>query len=331
MDPGLNDALTWNRGAGRRVLLTGGTGFVGQALAPVLSASGWKVRCMSRDAQKAAARFPEQEWVEGDVGEHAACLHALDQCEAAIYLVHSMGEGDDYEARELASARTFAKAAATTGVGRIIYLGGVAPAASAPVSDHLRSRLAVGEALRAGSVPALELRASMIVGHGSLSWRIVRDLAARLPVMVLPRWLRSRTEPLAIDDAVIALLRALDLPLKGSAWFDLPGPQALSGRQILELAAAAMQLGKPRMLDVPLLTPHLSSFWVRFVTGAEWSIAREVVVGLSHDLLAGDDRFWHAIGHAKRLDFSEAARRAIAAEPEQRTGGVWGLVERVRI
>lgn len=325
------DALTWNRGAGRRVLLTGASGFVGRALQPVLSAAGWKVRCLSRDPAQARARWPELDWVQGDVGDHAACLRALDQCEAAIYLVHSMGEGSDYCARELRAAQTFARAATTTGVGRIIYLGGVAPPANVPMSDHLRSRLSVGEALRAGSVPAIELRASMIVGHGSLSWQIVRDLAARLPVMVLPRWLRSKTEPVAIDDVVIALLRGLDLPLKGSAWFDLPGPEALSGRQILERAAEALQLAQPKMVDVPLLTPHLSSLWVRFVTRAQWPIAREVVVGLTHDLLASDDRFWHAIGHAQRLRFAEAAARAIAAEQGARSSGVWGLWERVRI
>ena len=147
----------------------------------------------------------------------ASCARALDGCGAALYLVHGIGEGPDrhYQGRERAAASTFAQAAAQAGVGRIVYLGGVAPPRGHGGSEHLRSRLDVGEALRAGRVQTIELRASMIVGFGSLSWLIVRDLAARLPVMVLPRWLKSRTQPVAIDDVVIALVRALDLPLTG--------------------------------------------------------------------------------------------------------------------
>jgi uncharacterized protein YbjT (DUF2867 family) len=212
-----------------------------------------------------------------------------------------------------------------------VYLGGVAPAGGRGGSDHLRSRLDVGAALRAGPVAAIELRASMIVGLGSLSWLIVRDLAARLPVMVLPRWLKSRTQPIAIDDVVIALVRALELPVPGSAWFDLPGPVTLSGREILEETARIMGLGHPRMLELPLLSPHLSSLWVRFVTRAQWSVAREVVVGLTEDLLAADDRFWRLVDHPDRLPFAEAARRALDAERSRRpVRGAWGAVERAR-
>jgi uncharacterized protein YbjT (DUF2867 family) len=314
----------------RRVLLTGATGFVGQAAQPALVEAGWSVRCLTRNLQTARERWPDLDWVQGDIGDHAACLRALEQCEAAIYLVHGMGEGAEFYDRELEAARKFARAAASAGVGRVIYLGGVLPRDQSAMSAHLRSRMAVGETLRAGSVPTIELRASMIIGYGSLSWLIVRDLAARLPLMVLPRWLRSRTQPVAIEDVIRALVRALELPLKGSAWFDLPGPEVLSGKEILGATARALDLGRPRMLDVPLLTPHLSSLWVRFVTRADWAVAREVVVGLSSDLLANDDRFWHAIGHAQRLSFAEAARRAIAAEPQAPPRGVWGLIERVR-
>jgi uncharacterized protein YbjT (DUF2867 family) len=212
-----------------------------------------------------------------------------------------------------------------------VYLGGVAPAGSGSGSEHLRSRLEVGETLRAGPVKTIELRASMIVGHGSLSWLIVRDLAARLPVMVLPQWLKSRTQPVAIGDVVTALVRALDLPLPTSACFDLPGPLALSGKEILEETARVMGLPHPRMIEVPLLSPRLSSLWVRFVTRAKWSVAREVVVGLAEDLLARDDRFWQLIDHPNRLTFAEAARVALAAERRQQpTAGTWGAIEHAR-
>ncbi|MCY1072803.1 NAD(P)H-binding protein [Nannocystis sp. RBIL2] len=313
-----------------RVLLTGATGFVGRSVRPALLRAGWQVRGLSRDARRPRARWPDVEWVEGDVGDPAVCARALADCDAALYLVHAIGEGSDFRRREVEAARTFAAAAAAVpSMRRIVYLGGVAPRGRA--SEHLQSRLEVGEALRAGRVSAIELRASMIVGHGSLSWLVVRDLAARLPVMVLPRWLRSQTEPVAIDDVVVALVRALELEQAGSAWFDIPGPDVLTGKQILAETARVMGLRRPRSLDVPLLTPHLSSLWVRFVTRADWSVARNIVVGLTHDLLAQSDRFWTSIDHRARLSFAEAARRALAAEEREGVPvrGPWGVVERV--
>jgi len=148
---------------------------------------------------------------------------------------------------------------------------------------------------------------------------------------VLPRWLKSRTQPVAIDDVVIALQRALELPRAGSAWFDLPGPVTLSGKEILQETAHIMGLAHPRMIEVPLLSPRLSSLWVRFVTRAKWSVAREVVVGLTQDLLAADDRFWRLVDHPNLVLFADAARRALDAEHGQRrVPGTWGAVERAR-
>jgi uncharacterized protein YbjT (DUF2867 family) len=307
----------------RRILLTGATGFVGRALQHRLVAAGWRVRCLTRQRPPVAASSVE--WMQGDVAKSGDCARAVEGCAAAVYLVHGLGQGANLRQREVAEATGFATAAARAGVGRIVYLGGVAPAGEA--SDHLRSRLAVGETLRSGPVPTIELRASMIIGAGSLSWLIVRDLAARLPVMVLPSWLRSRTQPVAIDDVVIALVAAADLPLGQSASHDLPGPEVMSGRQILDACARLMDLPSPMAVEVPLLTPRLSSHWVRFVTRARWSVAREVVVGLAHDVLARDDLFWRRIGHDSRLSFDEAARRALAVEGP--TAGPWGVVERL--
>ena len=313
----------------RSLLLTGATGFVGGAVQPALAAAGWRVRCMTRDPIRARTHDPGLEWVEGDVGDPVSSARALDGCQAALYLVHGIGEGADYHHREVTAAAGFCQAAKTAGVQRIVYLGGVAPTGTG--SEHLRSRLDVGEALRSGSVRTIELRASMIVGHGSLSWLIVRDLAARLPVMVLPRWLKSRTQPVAIDDVVVALVRAVDMPLEASAWFDIPGPDVLSGKQILEETSRVMGLTQPHMVEVPFLSPRLSSLWVRFVTRAKWSVAREVVIGLTEDLLAHDDHAWQLVDHHHRLTFAEAASRAL--EAERAAGpvrGLWGVVERAR-
>jgi len=310
------------------VLVTGATGFVGTKLWPRLEAEGYRVRGMARRVEAARKRHPERDWVAGDVASPGDVRRALDGARAAFYLVHGMAEsGRDFRRREVEAAKGFAAAAAEAGLERIVYLGGVAPRWNP--SEHLRSRIEVGRALRMGRVPTIELRASMIIGYGSLSWLIVRDLAARLPVMVLPRWLGSRTEPVGVDDVVTALVRALTLDTAESACFDIPGPDVLSGREMLERTARLLGLPKPAIVPVPLLTPRLSAQWVRFVTRADWAVAKRVVVGLTHDLLARDARYWDLIGVTRRQTFNQAAWAALAEERrEGPVPGPWGAIER---
>jgi uncharacterized protein YbjT (DUF2867 family) len=292
-----------------------------------LSARGYAVRGVTRDADNARRRFPDREWAQADLGDGDAVRAALRGCSAGYYLVHGMGTPGDYRRREADDARIFAEEAAEAGLERIVYLGGVHPTLGGDASsEHLLSRARVGEILAGGSVPVLELRASMIVGDGSLSFLIVRDLAARLPFMILPKWLDSKTEPVAIDDVLVALERGLRIELPHSQAFDLPGPEILSGREILMRTARALGLAEPLAVRVPVLTPGLSARWVRFVTRAQWSVAKEIVVGLTTDLVAENDRYWQAIGLPARVDFDEAARRAIAEEPAV-PGGFWRLME----
>jgi uncharacterized protein YbjT (DUF2867 family) len=207
-------------------------------------------------------------------------------------------------------------AAERAGIERIVYLGGIAP--QGRPSEHLRSRLEVGRMLRTGGVPALELRAGMIVGFGSASWRIVRDLAARLPAMVLPRWLRSRSQPVAIDDVIVALATGARLPLTRSASYDLPGPEVLSYREVLLRTARLFGHLRLPVAEVPMLSPAMSSQWLRLVTRADWAVARELVLGLTHDLIARNDAYWQLIGHPPPLAFEEAARRALVEEARKR-------------
>ena len=309
----------------RPLLLTGASGFVGRRLHPLLAGQGFAVRCLTRNERRARETFPACDWVQGDVNDADALYAAMDGCRAAYYLVHEMGASHDFLARETAAAENFARCAARAGLERIVYLGGVMPSPGAASSEHLRSRARVGEILRGGSVPALELRASMIIGSGSLSYIIVRDLAARLPFMILPRWLDSRTEPVAIQDVLVALVRGLGAELPRSAAFDLPGPEILSGREILFRTAAALGLRRPAFVRVPILTPRLSSLWVRVVTRAEWSVAREIVVGLTSDLLAHDRSYWDLIGHRELVSFDDAV--AAAERDAAEGGGAWTSIE----
>ncbi|MCA2981247.1 MAG: NAD(P)H-binding protein [Myxococcaceae bacterium] len=294
---------------GMRALVTGATGFVGRALVPALVRAGVEVRATSRKPRAPEAAVS---WVTCDVSSREGLGRALEGIDVAYFLVHGMGGGAaNYAAHEAETARTFAEVAQARGVGRIVYLGGVAPAREPSV--HLQSRLTVGEVLRAGGVPTLELRASMIVGAGSASWKMVRDLALRLPAMVLPRWTRSATCPVAIDDVVTALVAAKDAPLPKSEWFDLPGPEVMTGAEVLSRLAALEGRVVPA-LPVPLLSPSLSSWWLKLVTGADFSLARELVLGFTSDLLPRDDRYWALIGAPPRVPFDEAARRARADE-----------------
>jgi uncharacterized protein YbjT (DUF2867 family) len=153
----------------------------------------------------------------------------------------------------------------------------------------------------------------MIIGNGSVSWKIVRDLAVRLPVMLLPKWLESRSCPVALRDVIRALVEARRVPLEGSEWFDLPGPEVLSAREMLA-QVGALRGRKVPMVRVPVLTPRLSSLWLKFVTGADYAIARELVLGLEEDLLPDDARYWDLIGHPKLMTFAAAAKEALATE-----------------
>jgi len=272
------------------VLLTGATGFIGRHLHPALRGAGYAVRCLTRRPDEARQLWPTKDWIAGDVGDAGSLGPALAGCEVAYYLVHGMSSGrSNWADNELRWAEDFAIAAGEAGVGRVVYLGGVAPRGTP--SEHLRARLETGEALRTGPVPCLELRAGMIIGAGSASWTIVRDLAARLPAMVLPAWLMHRSEPVAVDDVVAALVAGAKLSLPRSTWWDLPGPEALSGTEILMRVARVMGR-RPILMRVPLVTPRLSSHWIRLVTRADYELAKELVEGLTSDLLATRPGFW---------------------------------------
>jgi len=305
-----------------RVLLSGATGFVGRRLFPELRRRGYEVLCGSRNPEDARKRFPKRQWVELDVDRPETVERALEGCGAAFYLIHQMTDESNYLERERSAARGFVRAAEANDVGRIVYLGGVEP--KGRPSKHLQSRLATGRVLRSGEPSTIELRASMIIGPGSASWRIVRDLAARLPAMILPSWTRTRTQPIWIEDVVEALVCALELEEEGPAWFDLPGPETLTVAEILERTARAMG-NEPIAVDVPVLSPRISSYWLRFITGTDPQLARELVEGLRHDLLAESADYWERIGYKDLIPFDEAARRAL--EPSE--GMAAKVVERL--
>ena len=295
-----------------RVLLTGATGFVGAHAYSALVAAGYDVLCATRHPDEARRKDPARRYCYFDLSDPASIKCALGKVDRALYLAHSMGESDAYAEKEEAGATSFRDLAEERGLHRIVYLGGMPPSGRA--SKHLRSRLRTGEILRQGRVPTVELQATMVVGGGSESFRIVRDIAARLPWMLLPTWLHSLTEPVAIADVVAALVHALDMPMTGpSQVYAAPGPERLTGRQII--VRTAHLLGhEPRVIDLPVVTPRLSSYWIRLVTRANPQVATELIEGLRSDILASGPQIWSTMPGFKRTPFDEAVRVALREE-----------------
>ncbi len=268
------------------ILLTGATGYVGGRLRRVLEDRGHRLRCLSRRPEGLTDRVREgTEVVVGDVHQPETLTPAFEGVDTAYYLIHSMGSGENFEERDRVAARNFAEAASRAGVQRIIYLGGLAHGDD--LSPHLRSRHETGKILGETGVPVLELRASIILGSGSISFEMVRALVERLPVMITPLWVDVEAQPIAIDDVLDYLGAALDVPLEESRIFEIGGADPVSYGEIMQ--EYARQRGLRRiMIRVPLLTPRLSSLWLGLVTPIYARVGRKLIESIKHPTVVRD-------------------------------------------
>jgi len=269
------------------ILLTGATGYVGGRLLHVFEAAGRPVRCVARRPDDLRARVaPTTEVVRGDVLDRASLDAAMPGVATAYYLVHSMARGERFEAADREAARHFGRAAAAAGVRRIVYLGGLGDP-DEHLSAHLRSRHETGAVLRAAGVPVVEFRASIVIGGGSLSFEMVRALVERLPVMITPRWVDVRAQPIAVGDVLAYLAAALDLPDDESRIYEIGGPDVVSYGDLMR--EYARQRGLTRlMIPVPVLTPRLSSLWLGLVTPVYARIGRTLVDSIRHPTVVRD-------------------------------------------
>ncbi len=272
-------------GTSGEILVTGATGYVGGRLAPRLVEAGYSVRVLVRDARKLrdAGWANDVRVFEGDVLRPKTLGPALEGVEAAYYLIHSMTSGGDFASKDVQAATNFGEAARDAGVEHIVYLGGLGDP-EADLSPHLRSRKETGEALRRSGVAVTELQAGIIIGPGSISFEIVRYLAERVPVMICPRWVRSKGQPIAIGDVVEYLAAAVgEEGCKGKI-VGIGGPDVLTYAEMMKTYARVRSLRR-LMINVPVLTPQLSSYWVHWVTPIPASYARPLVEGLRNDVL----------------------------------------------
>jgi len=290
-----------------KVLVTGATGFVGRYLVPALLDAGHSVTAMTRDA--AGYDPPEGvSVVEGDLLERSTLDGVFEDIDAAYYLVHSLQAGSAFAERDRAAARNFCDAARESTVDRVIYLGGLGETGE-DLSEHLKSRREVEDVLAAGPFELTTLRAAVIIGEGSSSFRMIRQLAHRLPVMVTPRWVRTECQPIAIRDVVEYLLGVLNVPATTGETYEIGGPDVLTYQSVLK--RTARQLGRsPVIIPVPVLTPGLSVYWVDLVTDVPKAIAHPLVYGLKNPVVVTDDRIRDHLP-IELTPFDDAVARAL--------------------
>lgn len=297
----------------RKVAIAGATGYVGGRLLDRLLENGdFTINALARTPQKLAAMqaaHPERlSVVRADVHEAASLAAGLEGVEVAYYLVHSLGSGEHFSEADIQGAKNFAAACEAAGVQRIIYLSGLG-SADDELSEHLLSRHETGTALRTTSVPVTELRAAIIVGSGSASFEIIRDLSRKLPLMITPRWVQSRCEPISIRDVVSYLVGVLDEPRSIGEILEIGGGDVLTYAQMM-IQCADEQGRHVWILSVPVLTPRLSSYWLHLVTSVNMSIARPLIDGLRNDVVCNDKRIREWIP-LELTDYRTSVHRAL--------------------
>lgn len=307
-----------------RVLVTGATGYVGGRLVPRLLDAGYTVRVLVRGGRARLNGRPWRDAVEiavGDVLQPDTLEPALADVDAAYYLIHSISGSAQFADRDKEAAHNFAAAAGAANVQQIIYLGGLGDD-RAQLSEHLRSRQETGDALRRGTVPVTEFRAGMIVGSGSLSFEMLRHLAERLPMMLAPAWVFTRTQPIAIRDVLAYLLAALETPASRARIIEIGGADVVSYADMMQTYARLRGLRR-FMIRVPVLTPGLSSHWVHWVTPIAARMARPLIEGLRNELLVRDTAARELFPQIVPLDFATAVELALGRLESGQIETVW--------
>lgn len=307
----------------RRALVTGATGYIGSQVVQQLVADGWAVRTLSRSVEKARkspwrrylvegrAEAGQVEVLEGDATDSAAVSQALEGVDAAWYLLHSMGSGADFHQQEREMAETFAAAAREQEVNRIIYLGGLHPAGE-KLSEHLSSRVEVGEILLHSGVPTAALQAGVVLGDGSKSFTMLRHLSERLPGAFGPKWINNQITPIGVRDVVFYLVAAADLPAEQNRTFDIGGPDTMAYSEMMRRYARVMGLTPRIVFTLPVVTPRLAAQWMSFITPVPRQLAAPLIGSVLSDTVVKERDLEALVGTPPggNQGFDEAVRKA---------------------
>ncbi|WP_316798245.1 NAD(P)H-binding protein [Pedobacter frigidisoli] len=292
-----------------KILLTGATGYIGKRLLPVLLEMGHHVTCVVRDKERLDVKAFKAEMVdvvEADLMKPETLSHVPKDIEAAYYLVHSMSKKGNFSDTELQSARNFIKFIDTTKAAQLIYLSGIIN--EKELSKHLESRKAVENTLKEGKTPLTVLRAGIIIGSGSASFEIIRDLVEKLPVMVAPKWLKTRCQPVAIRNVIEFLTGVLNKEETYHKHFDIYGPDLLNYKEMLEQFAEVRKLRR-KIIIVPVFSPKLSSYWLYFVTSTSYPLARNLVESMKIDVIPEKNDL-HELLNIELIPYKEAISMA---------------------
>jgi uncharacterized protein YbjT (DUF2867 family) len=287
------------------VLVTGATGFIGRRLVPELVERGHTVRAMTRRPDEYDG---PGEPVAGDVFDPASLTDPLSGVDVAVYLVHSLDDAD-FVQKDADAARNFAKAAVACGVRQIVYLGGLG-SDDEQLSRHLRSRREVEQLLGETGVPVTVLRAAIVVGAGGISWELTRQLVKNLPAMVVPRWVSTRTQPIAVDDVIRYLAGVVGAPDAFGRTFEIGGPEQLTYLEMLQVAAEVSGGHRVPIVKVPVLTPRLSSYWLALVTDVDVTTGRNLIDSMGTEVVVTDESIKDLVP-GEPVSYAEAVRRAL--------------------
>jgi uncharacterized protein YbjT (DUF2867 family) len=272
-----------------RILITGATGYVGGKLLKRLENTGKHVNCLVRNPGKLQPSDQNTRVYQGDVFRRSSMWEAFQGVKTAYYLIHSLHDKHDFESHEIEAAENFAYMAKSAGVERIIYLGALGNE-SQGLSPHLQSRQDVGHALRSYGVDTLELRCSIVLGDGSLSFNMIRDLTEHLPFMVMPRWVSTKAQPIGIEDLIDYLVASLTAPISRSEIVEIGGADQMSYKDLMKAYAKARGIRR-LMIPVPVLTPWLSSHWLALFTSVDAAVGRKLIEGIRNPTIVESNRF----------------------------------------
>lgn len=312
-----------------RVLVLGSTGFIGRRLVRELADRDIKLRLLARNPTKASAIVPEGkdiEIVQGDIMDKEGLEAALKGIHSCYYLVHSMGgksitKNTEFADKDKRAAMNFKRAAESQNLKRVIYLGGLGEKGR-ELSEHLNSRAEVAEILSSGSSSATILRAAVIIGAGGASYEMLRYLVERLPVMICPKWINTRIQPIAVKNVIEYLAGCLTNPATAGKTYDIGGPEIFTYKKMMEQYAKARGLAKRIIIDVPILTPALSAYWVDFVTPIPSGIAHPLIEGMKNEVICRDDSIQEDVP-INKISFEDAVKMAF--EEETSGPGVTGF------